>query len=264
MIPGPGQLLFLGTGTSYGVPMIGCGCGVCHSTDARDRRLRCSALLNAGGSLILIDVSPDFREQALRAGLDRLDAVIITHVHADHVFGLDDLRPLSLDRSTPLDVYTDAASAAKLRQVFDYVFASEAKRPGIPWLKLVVIEPLTRFTIGDSEFELLPLRHGLGMTNGVRHDRFAYLTDFKTMDDRSFERLRGVEVLALDMLRFEPHATHLCLSESLAVVERLARPETWFIHMGHEVDHAATQRSLPSGVTLAHDGLVIEMARRTA
>jgi len=253
------KLTFLGTGTSYGVPMIGCRCDVCVSTDPRNVRSRCSSLLEIGDLRILLDVTPDFRSQALAVGLDRVDAVVITHVHADHVFGLDDLRPLSLGRDEPLPVFADKASCAELRQVFGYVFRDEKKRMGIPYLSLQEITPGDVF--GPAGVDLLGFHahHGRGHSLGIRWGDFAYLTDAKEIPRESMENLDGVQVLALDMLREEPHATHMCLQESLEVVRRLGDPPTWFIHMGHEVDHVSLGTKLPEGVQLAHDGLIIDL-----
>lgn len=250
------ELIFLGTGTSFGVPMLGCECQVCRSSDPRDRRGRCSGLFVVNGKRILVDPTPDFRQQALREGIDRLDAVLVTHVHADHVMGLDDLRPLSLAREAALPIYGTAETTAELRQLFGYAFASIKKRPGLPWLSLVDIEPGRPFeALPGIEVLPLPMRHGRGTSMTYRIGNTAWATDLKEAPDSSVDRLQGLELLALDMLREEPpHATHLALSESLALRERIGSPPTWFIHMGHEVEHASLEARLPAGTGLAYDG----------
>ena len=257
--PRADQITFLGTGTSYGVPMIGCRCAVCRSDSPRNQRLRCSALLESRGTKVMFDVTPDFRTQALRVGLDRLDAVVITHVHADHVMGLDDLRPLSLARDEALPVYALPEACTELRTIFGYVFATEKKRMGLPWLALKEVEPGETFRVGPLEFDTCALPHGRGRTLGIRRGDFAYLTDLKSLPTTAAESLRGINRLALDHLRVEPHPTHLCRAEALDIWKELGRPRTWFIHMGHEVDHEPYDAELPEGTSLAYDGLVVPL-----
>ncbi|MEZ6195215.1 MAG: MBL fold metallo-hydrolase [Planctomycetota bacterium] len=251
------RVVFLGTGTSFGVPMLGCGCAVCRSTDPRNRRLRCSALLEHAGRRLLVDPSPDFRAQALREGIDALDAVVVTHAHADHILGLDDLRPLSLSRDEALPVHCDRVTGDTLREMFPYVFSTERKRPGLPWLALRELRPGVRQEILPG-VELLPLRteHGAMGSLALRFGDFAWITDLKGIAPTELAALAGLRWLALDMLRVEPpHPTHLSLEESLALRAALGDPETWFIHMGHEVDHETVERGLPPGCRLAVDGL---------
>ena len=246
--------LFLGTGTSYGIPQLGCRCSVCTSEHARNRRSRCSGLLRTRGVSLLIDATPDFRTQALREGVDHVDGVFITHVHADHVFGLDDLRPLSLQGDSPIPIFADRESADQLRQIFEYIFCTEKRRPGVPWLVLREIEGGRPFTLGGAEFLPLPVEHGRWPCFGLRHGDFAYITDAKVVPPATRELLQGVEVLCLDLLREEPHPTHMSRGESLGVVRDLGCPRTWFIHMGHEIDHEPFDLALPSHCSLAWDG----------
>ena len=253
------ELIFMGTGTSYGVPMVGCRCSVCTSSDPRNVRTRCSALIHGRDGAVLIDPTPDFRSQALREGLDRLDAVLITHVHADHVLGLDDLRPLSLSRDEPLPVFAADEAAAELRQIFGYVFETDRRRPGVPWLKLMPLEAGQPFAVAGETFLPFPLVHGRCGTLGFRFADAAWVTDVKRFTLEAWDALRGVRCLALDMLREEPHPTHLCLADSLDAVRRLGDPATWFIHMGHEVDHGTLAARLPEGVRLAVDGLRLDL-----
>ncbi|MCA9319616.1 MAG: MBL fold metallo-hydrolase [Planctomycetes bacterium] len=248
------RVVFLGTGTSYGVPRLGCQCEVCVSSDPRNRRTRCSGLLEVEGRRILIDVGPDFRQQALREGLDRVDAVVITHVHADHVMGLDDLRPLSLDRQEALVIHAHAAACRELRDLFPYIFRTDRRREGIPWLTLQEIQAGIPFLAAGVELVAASLPHGGGQTLGLRWGPFAWVTDVKSLPSAALEALKGVRWLALDMLRREPHPTHLCLDESLAFRQALGEPETWFIHMSHEVDHGPFDAALPPGCRLAWDG----------
>jgi len=254
------EAVILGSGTSYGVPMVACACPVCTSTDPKDARLRCSCWLKTGGKSLLIDVSPDFRIQALRAGIQHLDAVIITHVHADHVFGMDDLRPLSLARSSPLPVFADARACNELRQVFGYIFQTTKRRQGVPWLELHEITPGQPFWIGGVELVTAALPHGRGVTQAVRCGGFAWMTDFKELTHEAAELMQGLNTLALDMLREEPHGTHLCLAEALGIRQKLGAPRTWFIHMGHEVSHRVLDEQLPKDCALAWDGLTIPVS----
>ncbi len=251
------QVIFLGTGTSYGVPMVGCRCAVCRSDDVRDKRSRCSALFEVSGRKILVDTTPDFRTQALREGIDHLDGVIITHVHADHAFGLDDLRPLSMHGDGPLLIHANRDACRELRRLFPYIFAHERRREGFPWLALVEITPGVSFEIAGVPFVCAEAPHGPGRTLLVRQGDFAWITDLKRLPAEARAVLDGVDKVALDMLREEPHPTHLCLAESLEIWNDLGRPETWCIHMSHEVSHAALDATLPPGVRLAWDGLRI-------
>ena len=248
------KVRFLGTGTSYGVPRLRCRCAVCTSTDPRDRRRRTSVLVEDGGRRLLIDVGPDFRMQALDADLDRLDAVFVTHFHADHVFGLDDLRGLTDDVVEPLPVVAGPETADELLRVFPYIFVTRPY-PGLANLSLVRAEDGVPVEAGG--FRMLPFTapHGRGRSFGVRVGGVGFLTDCHAVPDSAIEALRGVDVLVLDLLQFAPHPTHLDHDRAVEAAARIGARETWFVHMCHEVPHAATDAALPPGMRLAFDGL---------
>ncbi|MFT7617469.1 MAG: phosphoribosyl 1,2-cyclic phosphate phosphodiesterase [Planctomycetota bacterium] len=253
------KLTFLGTGTSYGIPQIGCDCSVCRSTDPRNARTRCSAILEAAGVRLLIDAAPDFRTQALREGISDIDGVFITHVHADHIFGLDDLRPLSLNRESPLPIFADAETASLLRQTFAYIFSTPIRRENVPWMVIQEIVAGEPFTLGEATFLPFPVEHGRWSCLGIRYGDFAYITDAKRIPAKSVTALAGIKTLCLDLLRDDPHPTHMSTKESLATVKELGSPESYFIHMGHEIEHASFDKNLPQGCQLAYDGLVISL-----
>jgi phosphoribosyl 1,2-cyclic phosphate phosphodiesterase len=256
----PGTVTVLGSATSMGVPTIGCGCAVCHSEDPRDRRTRPSVMIEWAGHRVVIDSGPDFRQQAVREGIDRLDAVLFTHGHADHILGLDDLRPLTYPRITGgarLPLYARPETARVLQSVFQYVFDDNYKYGGIAKVELREF---------DGPFELLDLRvtpvpviHGDAEIVGYRVGRFAYLTDFSAVPESSIAMLQGVEVVFLDALRHEPHPTHSTVANSLLVAASIGAPQTFFTHISHDLAHEATNRTLPPGVQLAYDGLRVEV-----
>ncbi|HUX67065.1 MAG TPA: MBL fold metallo-hydrolase [Terriglobales bacterium] len=252
-----GQVTILGSGTSTGVPTLGCGCAVCHSDDPHDQRLRPSIWLSYGGHQVVVDTTPDFRTQALRAGLPGLDAVLYTHSHADHIMGLDDIRPFNFGRPDPLPVYASAATLADLRRVYQYVFDATYTVSAIPRIAAhAIAAPVDLFGV---VFEPLPVRHGEQEVLGFRFGANAYVTDFSEIPAASLERLRGLDLLILDALRVRPHPTHSHLANSLRLVEELRPRRAYFTHIAHELGHAATERSLPAGVRLAYDGLRLEV-----
>lgn len=253
------RVTILGTGTSTGIPVIGCSCRVCQSTDPRDKRLRCSCHIQAGGVDVLIDAGPDFRIQAMRAGIPGIDAVLISHHHFDHVVGLDDLRPYLFRNRSPIPCYAPASSETILRQMFSYIFES-ASYPGVPNL---TIEPVdAKFRVRsrqDPDLTLsvtpIPAQHGELGVFGYRIGRFAYLTDISGLPESSFELLEGLDVLVLDALRHEPHPKHLTIGQAVEMAERIGAGKTWFIHMTHSLLHAEEDEKLPDGMALAFDGL---------
>ena len=255
-----GLLTFLGTGTSMGVPTLGCGCAVCTSADPHDRRLRPSALLRwqheGRDRVVVIDTGPDFREQALRNGLNRVDAVFYTHSHADHILGLDDLRPLSFTvfrEGGTIPLFASETTAEVLRRVFDYTFSPKAT---YPTRARVRIEPLHDVTeLFGVQFVRLPLLHGEMEIAGFRFGRTAYLTDVSTIPESSFALLEGVDCLIVSALRHKPHPSHATLEQAVSWARRIGARQTWFTHIAHEMGHAATNRSLPEGMALAYDGL---------
>ncbi len=255
----PDRLHFLGTGTSYGIPMVGCHCDVCGSDDPHNKRLRSSVLFEVVNKRILVDTNPDLRQQLLRSGTEDVDGIIITHIHADHVFGMDDLRPISLRRMTPLPVVALPEAAALLRTTFPYIFAQKSRREGLPWMDLIEVEPNEDFTVADVPFTSFVAAHGNGRTMGVRYRDTTYLTDAKVIAPDARAIIAGSRLLVLDMLREEPHPTHLNLTDALEIVGSAGNPRTYFIHMSHEVDHATLSARLPSHTSLAHDGLVLDL-----
>ncbi len=253
------HVTFLGTGTSHGVPMIGCRCPVCTSADPRDRRSRPSAVLAfEDGATVLIDTSTDLRTQALSHGLDRLDAVIYTHSHADHIFGFDDLRRFNVLSGGPLPIYADARTLGDLRRTFAYAFSGgDQAGGGVP--QVDPREVIGPFAILGHEFVPVPILHGTRPILGYRVGRFAYLTDCSAIPADSLPLLRGLDVLVLGALRHRPHPTHFSLREATEAAGRIGARRTWFTHMCHDLGHAATARDLPAEMGLAWDGLTIEV-----
>jgi phosphoribosyl 1,2-cyclic phosphate phosphodiesterase len=250
-------LTFLGTGTSMGVPTLGCECAVCTSSDPRDQRTRPSIALQFNGRCVLIDTGPDFRQQALRAGLKRVDAVFYTHSHADHILGLDDLRPLSFQHGEKLlPLFADETTEAVLRRIFDYTFSPESKYPTSARVEIHRLQP--REELFGATFERLAVSHGKSEINGFRFGSAAYLTDMSDIPAATLERLRGLDVLVLDALRHTPHPTHSHLEKSLAYVKELQPKRAFFTHMSHDICHAPVDATLPPNVRLAYDGLQLE------
>jgi phosphoribosyl 1,2-cyclic phosphate phosphodiesterase len=249
------RLTILGSGTSHGVPMIGCTCEVCRSDDPQDKRLRPSIYLEVeGGPAILVDTSTDLRQQALTFGVNRVDAIVMTHSHADHIMGMDEVRRFNALKRGPIPVYAAAATAGDLRRIFHYVFEPPSQKGGgIPQIDLREIEG--RFDVDGLAVQPVPLLHGSIPILGFRFGAFAYLTDASTIPDAAWPLLDGLDVLVLNALRHRPHPTHFSLSEAVAVAERLAPRRTFFTHVCHDLPHAITNRSLPEGMALAHDGL---------
>lgn len=257
------RLTFLGTGTSFGVPQVGCHCRTCTSTDPRDRRTRASALIEAEGRSILIDTSPELRLQLVAAGVDRVDAVLYTHAHADHVHGIDDLRAMSVRLGgSGLPVYGPAAALAEVRQRFGYIFDGVPARPGTskPELVLHALAPGKAATIAGVEVLPLELPHGDLTVFGYRFGRVAYLTDVKTVPATVRAQLAGLDVLVLNALRAQPHPLHLSVPEAIVVAREVGARRTLFTHLTHDVPHAELAASLPAGIEPAYDGLVVEMA----
>lgn len=248
-------MTILGSGTSHGVPMIGCTCEVCRSDDPQDKRLRPSIYLEVeGGPAILVDTSTDLRQQALTFGVNRVDAIVMTHSHADHIMGMDEVRRFNALKRGPIPVYAAAATAGDLRRIFHYVFEPPSQKGGgIPQIDLREIEG--RFDVDGLAVQPVPLLHGSIPILGFRFGAFAYLTDASTIPDAAWPLLDGLDVLVLNALRHRPHPTHFSLSEAVAVAERLAPRRTFFTHVCHDLPHAITNRSLPEGMALAHDGL---------
>lgn len=247
-----GRLTFLGTGTSTGVPLIGCDCAVCRSADPRDIRQRCSALIETQGKRILIDCGPDFRAQALRHNIRHLDAVMITHNHFDHLYGLDDVRPLG-----NMPVYGDNVVLNTIHAFMPYCFG-EHKYPGSATIELHEVEALRPFTMAGIEILPVPVTHGRFEILGYRIGPLAYITDASHLSEQAFEALKGVKTLVLNALRITPHPSHFSLEESLAAAGRIVADNTYLIHFSHDIGlQALTEPTLPVGVHMAYDNLQI-------
>ncbi|MBC7932853.1 MAG: MBL fold metallo-hydrolase [Rubrivivax sp.] len=251
------KFTLLGTGTSTGVPSIGCECETCMSDDPRDKRLRVSVLVEHGAQSVLIDTSSDFRQQALRQGLKHLDAVLITHCHADHIFGLDDIRPLNF-RHGALGVYANERAWRDIRRIFQYIFEPSHFGGGLPQVVAHTVSPGAQFCLGP-DFQITPVEviHGRLPVMAYRFNDFAYATDLSEIPPASLDLLRGLDVLVLDCLRLRPHPTHLSLERSLAYVRELKPRRAFFTHIAHDIKHERDAGLLPRGVEWAYDGLVI-------
>jgi phosphoribosyl 1,2-cyclic phosphate phosphodiesterase len=256
------RLQFLGTGTSAGVPMIACECAVCTSTDPHDKRTRCSAVISYGDVQVLVDTTPELRLQAVACRVMRVDAVVFTHAHADHIMGLDDLRRFNTVKGGPLDVWADERTHQTLLTCFGYAFKEPAAAMKLfrPHLKHREIKG--PFEIGGVAWTPIPMVHGAVEVLGFRVGKLAYCTDVNEMPESSFRLLEGIEVLVLDALQWTKHATHFTVEEAIEVAARIGARQTWFTHIAHALGHAETNRRLPDGVRLAHDGLVIEAPLR--
>lgn len=248
------RLTMLGSGTSTGVPVIGCDCPVCRSGDPRNRRMRPGLRLEVAAGSIVIDTSPDFREQALRFGIDRVDAVLYTHSHADHVFGLDDLRVFNFRQRGSIPCFGSAETMGRMRQIFTYVFEAGQEGGGKPRLELVPVR--APFELLGERIVPVPVGHGEMEVFGFRVGRFACVTDVNFISEESFALLEGVELLVLSALRYRPHPTHFSLAESIAVAQRIGARRTLLTHIAHDIDHCRLELELPPGIELGYDGLV--------
>jgi len=252
------RLTFLGTGTSSGVPMIGCTCSVCTSEDPRDRRLRPSIYLDVPGhAALLVDTTPDLRQQVLTQRVPRVDAILFTHSHADHVLGLDDVRRFNFMQGGPIPCYASAATWESIRRTFYYAFDGVRREGGgVPRLETHDIDG--PFTIAGVRVVPVPLLHGSMPILGFRFGSVAYLTDCSAIPEESWSLVEGVETLVIDALRTKKHATHFTVAEALDAIARIAPRRAYLTHMSHDLGHAATNARLPAGVELAYDGLVLD------
>lgn len=250
------RVTFLGTGTSTGVPAIGCDCETCLSTDPRDKRLRVSVLIEHDGKNIIIDTSTDFRQQVLRIGLKEVDAVLITHCHADHVFGIDDIRPINIRMKRPLSFFANHMAWVGMRRMFGYIFEPSAYA-GLPQIvPHIIAGPFSLFGLNVIPVEII---HGRLPVVAYRVNQMAYVTDCNFIPDEACEQLSDLDVLILDCLRYKPHPTHLHLDKTLEYIERLKPRQAFLTHMAHDIRHATLSAELPPGVELAFDGLSFEM-----
>lgn len=256
-----GQMILLGTGTSVGVPSIGCGCEVCTNDNPKNRRTRASAIVGLPGGNLLIDTSPDLRQQLLREKIGIVHAVLYTHEHADHIFGLDDLRLMQFHLGGPVPLYCEPRVEDRIRKSYDYAFVpTDGLHAGaVPQLTFRRID-LTPFELLGGHVTPIRLKHGPRFdVLGFRFGNVAYCTDVNAIAPESLERLQGLDVLILDALRQKGHATHFGLDEAIEVARQLAPKQTFFTHMSHELDHEATNRALPAGMALAFDGQKISL-----
>jgi phosphoribosyl 1,2-cyclic phosphate phosphodiesterase len=251
------KVTFLGTGTSSGVPMIGCSCEVCTSPDKKDKRLRSSILVQSKKTTLVVDTTPDFRYQMLRADVKHLDAVVFTHPHKDHIAGLDDIRAYNYFSNKPMDVYTNALTEEALRREFGYIF-SDNKYPGIPEVTIHSIDT-EPFIVGDIPITPVVVYHLNMPVLGFRFGKFTYITDANRIDDGEKEKIRGSEVVVLNALRKQPHISHFTLGEAVDLAKELEVPKAYFTHISHQLGkHEEINEQLPEGVELAWDGLVLE------
>ncbi len=252
------KLTFLGTGTSVGVPTIGCKCKVCQSTDQHDKRLRASALVEYGCRRILIDCGPDFRQQMLNVEFRKIDAVLLTHIHYDHVGGLDDLRPFC--KFGEVNVYADAITSNGLRHTIPYCF-DKHKYPGVPSIRLNTIKPHENLEIDGLTITPIKVMHDKLPILGYRLGNLLYITDMKTIDDEEFNYFKGVKTLIINALRFSPqHHSHLTVEEAISFAKRVGADRTFFTHMGHDIGlHEEVNQMLPKDIKLAYDGQSIDL-----
>lgn len=252
------KITFLGTGTSSGVPMIGCNCEVCISPDKKDKRLRSSILVQSKTTTLVVDTTPDFRYQMLRADVKHLDAVVFTHPHKDHIAGLDDIRAYNFFLNKPMEIFANALTEEALRREFVYVFA-ENKYPGIPELNMntIATEP---FMVGDIPIIPIVVYHLKMPVLGFRFGKFTYITDANRIDENEKQKIKGSEVIVLNVLRKEKHISHFTLDEAVTLVKELKIPKAYFTHISHQLGkHEDINNELPLNMQLAWDGLVLHL-----
>ena len=251
------RVTVLGSGTSVGVPTVGCECETCLSTDPRDKRLRPSLMIEHDGKVIIVDTSSDFRQQAIREGLKRVDAILITHCHADHVFGLDNIRPFNF-RQGPIPVFANEIAWKGLRQVFGYVFDKKSEHKG-PLPQLVPHTIMGKFNLLGLNVLPIDIIHGKLTVLAFRFGDFAYATDCNEIPEESCEQLMGLDTLIIDGIGFKRHATHMSIEQTLGYIVRLKPKRAYLTHMNHDILHARVSKELPAGVELSYDGLRIDL-----
>lgn len=259
------KVVILGSGTSQGIPIVGCNCRTCTSKDPKDKRLRVSVFaetdieINGKPLRILIDTSPDFRQQMLTHNVTDIDAVLYTHYHVDHIMGLDDIRQINQLHKKEVDVYANKETSERIRQTFSYIFDENTyKGGGIPRIKINEISD-SSFSIYGQEVVPLIYHHGPTMVYGFRLGDFAYMTDCNYIPEKEFEKLKGLKVIVLDALRYKPHPTHFSIDEAVEAAKKIGANQTYFTHMTHDIVHEETNAKLPSGIELAYDGLEFEI-----
>jgi phosphoribosyl 1,2-cyclic phosphate phosphodiesterase len=251
-------ITFLGTGTSTGIPMIGCECGVCQSSDPKDKRLRSSILVQSANTTIVVDTTPDFRYQMLRLNMNHLDAILFTHPHKDHIAGLDDVRAFNFFMQKPMQVFANTLTEEALRRDFHYAFA-ENKYPGIPEIELITIDE-TPFQVGDIPVTPILVWHHKMPVYGFRFGNFTYITDANRIEESEKEKIKGSKILVVNALRKESHISHFTLDQAIALVEELNIPEAYFTHISHQLGyHQHITAALPQHINLAYDGLTCKL-----
>ena len=251
------RVTFLGTGTSHGVPVIACACEVCQSGDPRNARTRASIYVTHDDAHVQIDVTPEFRLQCVANRVRRIDAVLLTHSHADHIFGLDDLRMFSRLQDGPVPIYGDAGTLARVRQAFSYAFEDGQVGGGKPELCLRELDG--NVMVGNLEITPMPVRHGSLPVIAYRMGRFAYVTDTSEIPPETSQQLADLDTLVIDALRYKPHVTHLNIEQAVEIVQRLEPRRAFFTHMTHDVDYGRLKDELPKGIEPAYDGLVVDV-----
>lgn len=256
------KFTFLGTGTSQGIPLIGCTCEVCTSDDSKDKRLRSSLLVQSGRTTVSIDVGPDFRYQMLRAKVNRMDAVIITHEHMDHTAGLDEVRAFNFIQGTPVKVYATERVQKRLKEQYSYIF-NNSDYPGVPQIELITIDSKTPFTIGDITFQPIKVMHGQLPVLGFRVGDFTYITDANYIGETEKNLIKGSKHFVINALRKKNHHSHFTLSEAIELAQELKVPNTYLTHISHQLGkHKEVSKELPKGVELAWDEKVVELGVR--
>lgn len=254
------KVTILGSGTSQGVPIINCKCEVCKSRNPIDMRLRTSILIESGDTVICIDAGPDFRQQMLRSNVSKLDAILITHEHKDHIGGLDDARPLIFSQQKPMTIYASEEAQEEIKREYSYAFAQEDKKyPGVPAFNLINIDG-NIINIGELTIEPIKLKHFTLTSYAFRIDNFAYVTDLSELSEEAFNKLKGIDYLIIEALRHKKHYSHICLSEAIDIAQRLNVKKAWFTHISHEMGKASDiNPTLPNNMMLAYDGLEIHI-----
>lgn len=252
------EVTFLGTGTSGGVPLIGCQCTVCKSTDTKDKRLRSSILIRTGTQTIVVDCGPDFRQQMLREDVRSIDAILMTHAHKDHTGGLDDIRAFNFINQRPVNIYCDYATELGIKEQFSYAF-TETDYPYLPKMNFLPVAD-DAFEVNGLSFLPINVLHGKMPVKGFRTGSFTYITDAKEILPAELDKIRGSKTLVINALRPEPHYSHLSIQQAIDIVEEIKPERAYFIHMSHQFGlHEETQATLPANITVAYDGLKIEV-----
>jgi phosphoribosyl 1,2-cyclic phosphate phosphodiesterase len=250
------RIKFLGTGTSHGVPVVGCTCPTCSSPDPRNKRYRSSVWVSKPGCSLVVDTPAEFRLRCLEYSITRIDALLLTHAHADHIAGLDGIRIYNEEQSMDIPLYCDAATRSEIEERFSYIFRETQQGGGKPHIKINLLEHFREFRAGGFDVIAVPLRHGeLTITGYIIDKKFAYLTDCSGIPGETYDSLKGIDTLVLDALRIKPHPTHFSLDQAIDAAQRIGANNTFFTHIAHAIEHIAVEKKLPRGIRLAYDGL---------